>query len=52
VLQQHPGGCVWLASYDFLLVFYSDLGLGGTVVELQAIEVSNHNSQEQQEEDK
>ena len=30
--EQYADGCIWLARYDFLLVFYSDLGLDGTFV--------------------
>jgi len=49
---QYTDGTKRLARYDFLLVFYSDLRSGGTVVELQAVTVSrthcNPQEQEQQ----
>jgi len=39
--EQHVDGCVRLARYDFLLLFYNDSYiLGGTAVELEAVKVS------------
>jgi len=32
--EQHTDGFDWLATYDFLLVFYSGLGFNGTTAEL------------------
>jgi len=30
----HTRGCISLARYDFLFMFYSEFRLGGTIVEL------------------
>jgi len=37
VIREHINGCIYIARYDFLLVFYSDLRLGGTAVELKLL---------------
>jgi len=38
--EQHIDGCIWQAKHDFLLVFYRDLSLDKTAVDLQVVENS------------